>query len=517
MNIGKGIGMAVLIVVFLAGIIPVAICPPVFENGIVVEYLWAEMDDMSEWEDVEPGKTFYVEFCYELSYSWSPQENVDRVVVGFEDRVLFCVDEEVRLREGTPDTGRTAREIIAPMEPGIYGYYKTYTKGLTCSEAKEHYENNPGAREIIDHFEVRADVPDDPDKPDDSGVDCARDISIKLNGGGDCIITEPGEVIGIEIFYEFLPVFSPRERINEVVIGFEDEPIFCLVGPFLDEPTNIRRFVQADEIIAPSEPGIYHVMMTRIMGYSCEDAKKYYRENPSKREIIGTIEVIGDDPGAWKEIHRHNIGYVSSNYMTVNYCVAFYQRDNNLRIEISTPDYYWLNHGSVSISVEESVDVYYNTGNVWGVLFPSSEYSEITPDIDPDLAWAQRSILLVAGLIPGLGSTLNAIGYLEDITDEENRVHRYAKESKIDDSKYVPKDYFELRKMSNERDIVVIPWYVGIPIHGASAIRINCPDMVFPAHGTYDMAFRIDCLVDGEKVRLDIALPIEIGKQRMEA
>ena len=151
------------------------------QGAIEVTHVSLDFVGLEDWFNVEPGELLEARVCYDYLYPWHLQKHEYRVVVGYEDTAIFCIDEEIR-REYPDNTGDgsdcTIFTMKASMEPGIYSFYKTYTKGLTCSEAKEQYESNPDARELIDHFEVKADIPDEPDKDEKWDLICKEGIKV---------------------------------------------------------------------------------------------------------------------------------------------------------------------------------------------------------------------------------------------------------------------------------------------------------------------------------------------------
>ena len=122
--------------------------------------------------------------------------------------------------------------------------------------------------------------------------------SVSLNGQGDYLKIEPGGLIGVEVFYEFLYPYPLPKKIVEIVVGFEDTPGICLIDGLLDDITGLTGVFDHKMgfgMIAPTEPGIYHIMRVRTEGYTCQGARELYRDYPSTRKIIGIIEVIGSE------------------------------------------------------------------------------------------------------------------------------------------------------------------------------------------------------------------------------
>lgn len=341
----------------------------------------------------------------------------------------------------------------------------------------------------------------------------AEIYSVSLNGQGDYLTIEPGGAIELEVWYDFWYPYPLPKDLPEIVIGFEDAPMDCLIAGLLDDITGLTGvfdYNRTYKLVAPTEPGTYHILQTCTKGYTCDGAKKLYREYPSTRKVIGTIEVIEDDAesGAWKCIYDEEteVPAITGGVAGI-YRIAIYQRGNEKRIEISTEDWYVISSGSVSISVNEDVYVDYDTGKVSSIVLGETDYTEIIPD--PLAVWKEKSALLMAGLIPGIGFALNVIGYVDEVLGDENAVYLYEKKDVTRDQKYPPGDYFNISDMANWRDVVVVPWFSDGK--RAKSIRIDCPAMTIENGGTHDIAFRIDILMTGGKVRNDIALPIKFA------
>jgi hypothetical protein len=445
---------------------------------------------------VEPGETIQVEvfFGYIAPTSPRPEDKVE-IVIAFDYTPIGCLIEEIGIAEHLDghDYVRTF-EIIAPTEPGLYDLTYGYSEGCTCEQAKLLYN----LANIIGEIEVVKGA-------DDKEEGYAEIYSMSFNDIPHSITLEVEEVASPKVYFGYVaPASSRPEDQLEIVVGFEDSPERCLIKDIeFAEHLGGHNYVRSLRGCVFAETGTFHYESIIMKGYTCQDVKALYEKYPENRQTIGTIEVIEEES---EECYRYNMGYVSSDYRSINYHIAICECDNNLRVELSLLDGYWLGDGSVSISVDEDIYVDYNKSKVSAVLYGSDEYSEIIPT--PLTKWRRSSLQLIAGLIPGIGYGLSLVGYIDDITDRKNSVDKYAEDDLLKNSDYEPHEFFELKWISNDRDIVTIPWCVDIPVHAASAIRIDCPDMRFSESKIYDMAFRIDCFIEGEKVRLDVELPI---------
>jgi hypothetical protein len=333
-----------------------------------------------------------IRVCYDYLYPWHLQKHEYRVVVGYEDTALFCIDEEIR-REYPGNTGDgsdcTIFTIKAPMEPGMYSIYKTYTKGLTCSEAKEHYESNPDARDLIDHFEVKADIPDKPD---------------------------------------------------------EDEN---------------------------------------------EEWKRIYIEDY-------TVDFVNSD--------EHG-----------RYSIVFYQHylyQNELRLEIDTWERNSVGAGSVSMSVTEDVWINYHSGKAWGIYLGEGETDFKEIELNPLEHVGIQFFKLILGCVPYVGLAINMVECDEALRESKEEFSIFDEVDRTGHFTY-PSKVFNTTNYLNDRDVVIIAYPCGI-IDGKSVVRVDLPLLEFPYEGTHDIVFCIDGVIIGN-VRHYVALPIEIGKQRMEA
>jgi hypothetical protein len=342
-----------------------------------------------------------------------------------------------------------------------------------------------------------------------AGVD-AEITGVSLNGQGDFIEVEPGELIGVKVFFEWKLPWSPQETLDEIAVGFEDTPIFCVVDTIINnvaeyDSGNIDNAIEAFGIIAPTEPGTYCIMETRAKGYTCEDAKELYRKNCDSRRMIADFDVIEHETKEWKCIYEEFVELTPLFGIERNYNIAFYQRGNELRMEIDTPNTEDIYDGSLSISIEEDVNINYSTGNVLEKHLVVADFMEL--DINPSNKVGSALLSLLAGFVPPIGMCGNTIGLGEAIYEETSdfSVHDEVDHERILDC--YPAEIFTEKSHLNDRDVVVIPWKVWFD--GIHAIRVNCPQMEFPDESTHNVVFCIDCKIHGGKMRHYIALPIE--------
>lgn len=344
---------------------------------------------------------------------------------------------------------------------------------------------------------------------------------ISLNGEGDYLIVEPGELVDVHVFYEFRCSCWISDDIHEVVIGLEDEPLGCLIDGLCDTTcgTEVFYYQEIYDIFAPTEPGKYHIMYISAKGYTCHDAREFYRNYPQSRKIIGTIEVIADDEESeeWKCIHNDTIALEGNRY----YDILFEQRGNELRIELNTSrgEDLGIQDGSLSISINENVDIDYNTGNVSERRFGKTDLEKI--NINPDNKVGLALFSIITGFVPGWGMCGSAIGFGEALYAETSEINvEEADWQRVGDRLgfWFVHEIFTENKHLNNRDVVVIPWktqFDGI-INGVDTIVVNCPDMEFPHEGTHDVVFCVDFGLLFAKHRYYVALPIDIGKQKKE-
>lgn len=328
----------------------------------------------------------------------------------------------------------------------------------------------------------------------------------------DYLEVEPGENVELYVAHILVPVWSPREAHDEIVVGFEDEPLDCLTTRAFEDVDNGLSSDVYDryyEVTAPTEPGTYFFYKVRTNTHPCSAAEDIYRNYPLLREVIATVKVIAEeeDKDEWRII------YYAENSVTnykFPYSITFLQRGQKIRIEIDTDKFGYLYDGSATISVEEDIWINYGSGMVSRRDTNEDEFYEIK--VDPSEIWAIKSALLLAGLIPGVGTSLSVVDYWNEVVEPEKSVDKYVKHDKTNKPNGMEYDlhkYFEWAQISNDRDIVVIPWHKHAFSLRMRAVRIDCPTIQFPEDGSRDIVFRINCVIEGETVRHDIAIPIE--------
>jgi hypothetical protein len=355
----------------------------------------------------------------------------------------------------------------------------------------------------------------------------AEITGVELNGQSDFIEVAPGEIIGVEVFFKWRNVWQHQEVLDEIVVGFEHTPIFCLVdtviyntpGYYSDK---IHYATEAFQFTAPTEPGTYCFYMTTVTDGRCAEAVYAY-QNAFGLQMIADFEVIDsepdepdepDDPDEWECIYE-NLTTLKPNNLDRDYIIRINQRQSELQMEIVTPHYIWVQHGSVSISVEEDVYVQYYTGNVQERLAGKAYFSQI--ELNPQNEAIDKSIQLVLGVIPHVGTCINIVGFLEELKVDKNDFAIYREVDLTEDFDFTPLEVFTERNIQNLRDEVVVPWRVSPLILGVNAVRVDFPRMEFPYEGTHNVVFCINCKIQNNDIRHYIALPIEIGKQKMEA
>lgn len=350
---------------------------------------------------------------------------------------------------------------------------------------------------------------------------CAEIFGVTLNGEYDYLEIAPGGLIKVVVFYDYLNPGLIPDIYTDTVVGFEDTPRMALVDGLTSDRMTFTIYYDYNksfEMEAPIEPGTYHIMEAHAKGNSASAALKMYNENPSARRIIATIEVIGDEEEneKWTLLHQSN-GKLTGDCL---YTIAFLQRQNDLRVQIETPGVQEVETGKVFISVDEDVFVEYdNTGCVYESIVgvEDSDFVELKPGASGPCETQKAFFDLIMGFVPYSGmfaSSINLGTAIYKDTSKEFEVNEDLDLYKILDA--LPYEYFTTNKFQNVRDVVTIPWALDI-FNGREAIRVDCPKMVFPSKGTHTVVFCVIVNVHNVKVRHTIALPIKIGKQRMEA
>lgn len=362
-------------------------------------------------------------------------------------------------------------------------------------------------------------------QPVTAGVS-AEITAVELNGHSGFIEVAPGEIIGVEVFFKWMNVWSPQEALDEIVVGFEHTPIFCVVDTIINNVPDYDRgnsnAIKAFEITAPTEPGTYCIYMTTATEGTCEEAVALYK-NAFGLQMIADFDVVDSEPDEpdkddkWTLLHQSNIT-LSSPFGDRLYTIAFLQRQNDLRVQIQTPGVQEVETGKVFISVDEDVFVKYHTGCVYESIVgvEDSDFIELKPGASSSCETPKAFFNLVMGFVPYSGmfaSSINLGTAIYNDTSAEFEVNEDLDLDRILDA--LPYEYFTTNKFQNERDVVTIPWALDI-FNGREAIRVDCPRMEFPSKGIHTVVFCVVVNVHNVKVRHTIALPIEIGKQKRE-
>ena len=365
----------------------------------------------------------------------------------------------------------------------------------------------------------------------------AEITGIELNGQGDFIEVDPGELIVVEVFFEWITwqIIGPHEEaLYEIVVGFEDTPIFCVVDEITNnidgyDSGNIHNAIKAFEITAPTEPGTYCIYEMITGGdNACEEGKLKYKELYGTNVIsspypIADFEVVdsgNDEPtpeptpepdsDEWELIFGDKTLIPHDRYNDI-YWIQFYQLNNQLRMYINTPGVKRVESGSVSMSVTEDIYVQYYTGMVSQGGY-GEELDQI--NINPSGKVLEAAFSTLIGLIPYAGYGANIIGLTDAIKETKDEFDVYRINDLRTDFDFTPVEIFTASNIQNLRDNVVIPW--DISFWGVNTVRVDFPSMEFPSEGTHNIVFCINCEIFNNDVRHYIALPIKIGKQKIE-
>jgi hypothetical protein len=256
------------------------------------------------------------------------------------------------------------------------------------------------------------------------------------------------------------------------------------------------------------KPGIYSIYKTYTKGLTCSEAKEHYESNPNAREIIDHFEVKAepDEDDEWE----HLVTNVTADYVFFNsvlYTTSVYRRGAVLRVNITANGYYALNAGSVIFSVDEDVYVHYNTESVYGDF---SEVGMIKIKPDPMDKWSEKSAMLLIGLVPYIGWGANVLNYVDETMVQPYGVFKYLEYDGVDlEHDLIPKDFFESPYAENDRDTVNVVWVPPAKLKSARKIVVYSPRLLLDPEESRTVVLRIDCYLQGRKIRHDIALPIE--------
>lgn len=368
-----------------------------------------------------------------------------------------------------------------------------------------------------------------------AGVD-AKITGVELNGQGDFIEVEPGELIGVEVFFEWKLIWSPQEALDEIVVGFEHTPIFCVVDEIINsvdeyDSSDIHNAIKAFEITAPTEPGTYCVYEMITGGdNACEEGKLKYKELYGTNVIsspypIADFEVVdsgNDEPtpeptpepdsDEWERIYYKPVTLSPLGPVKRSYEILIWQNGNALRMMLFGSGVGSINDGSLSISVDEDVYIDYRTGDVCATLLAEDGYFPVNPNPSNEIGHALLSIL--AGFCAPISMAGNAVGLGTAIYNATSDYTFVDKHDPKEALRCCPSELFTSNYL-NTRDVVVIPWDVDIV--GVSTIRVDCPAMIYPEEGTHIVVFCLDTKLHWGRVCHYIALPIKIGKRTIEA
>jgi hypothetical protein len=468
------------------------------------------LNGQGDYLKIEPGGLIEVEVFYEFWYPYPLPKDINEIVIGFEGTPGIClidgILDNITGLTGVFDYGKTFG-MIAPTEPGIYHFMRVRTKGYTCQDARELYEKNPSTRHIIGTVEVIEDIRQEA---------YAEFHYLALDGDESDIIVAPGDLIAVDVGFAYVaPTGVHKDDLVEIVVAFNDEPIGCLIGEIgAADLLGGHDYSRVFGIEAPIEPGIYYFRYGKSEGCTCEQAKQLWNIATEIGSVTVAIEKEDkkedEKDDTWKPIYNKTTDLTPKQDNPTYYKIAFYQRENNIRIEINSSNNYIINGGSVSIAVDEDIRVNYSTGNVSGFFWGETDYREIKPNVQDF-----KLTLLLAGFIPGIGQTLSVIGYMEAANEENNIFDVNEEVNLAKNLRYDPGEFFELSDALNWRDIIVIPWKLPLDLNpllrAVTAVRIECPQMEFPYTGTHNMIYRIDFNIYGGRVRHDIALPIKFA------
>lgn len=339
--------------------------------------------------------------------------------------------------------------------------------------------------------------------------------SVDLNGEEGYTKVATGKTMTVTFFYLLNTHITTQEEDVNMVVGFTNQFKYWLVGKEDWETVSFNgyyHFNRTFRVSAPREPGLYNIYAVRTDGLSNSDAIKVYEEL-KQNNVVATIEVVDAEDGAWDSLYKKEMQLKIKKHGTiVDYKIELLQRENFLRAEISTPDRYAIRSGGLSLSTEENIYVDYHHARVLG-SFPrlphEAEYSEIEPN--SGVAFAEKTALMLAGLIPGIGSSLNVIGYLEDATKKDDQAEKYYSVDLTKDPEYDPEKYFSYWDMANYRDVTVIPWHISLIGLPGTAIRVECPELYPEDPGKTRIVFRADFFIYESRVQHDVEIWVNLS------
>jgi len=130
---------------------------------------------------------------------------------------------------------------------------------------------------------------------DSSITDC--NLEVNVAGQGQEATVGSGETVSLAYSGNVWSHPGCPACIDQVVIGVEGEPLFCAYNGIPDVYPG-RTFSGSYGFRAPTERGVYRIYGFVASQYSCEDAKRMYREHPEARFQVGTLAVEVAPPPA---------------------------------------------------------------------------------------------------------------------------------------------------------------------------------------------------------------------------
>ena len=123
---------------------------------------------------------------------------------------------------------------------------------------------------------------------DPSKTDC--NLEINIAGQGQQAYVNRGATVTVEYSGQVWSHPGCPGCIDQVVIGLEDEPIDCIYHGIPGIHPG-RKFSGSISFTAPTERGTYRIFGIVAMQYTCEAAKRWYREHPELRFYLATLGV----------------------------------------------------------------------------------------------------------------------------------------------------------------------------------------------------------------------------------
>lgn len=293
------------------------------------------------------------------------------------------------------------------------------------------------------------------------------------------------------------------------MVGLDDEPFWCVYDGIPSEYPGIS--LHGLTLTEIEKAGTYDL---RWMVTFCDNPKEggdAYRSRPDLRKKIGTIKVTSYEE--WNSIHYKVVKFPDK-YNVPETNISFWQKGNLLQVQIDDYDHWKIKSGYVSISVNESVDIDYDSANVSTKLF-SIRDKVIYKEIDSKIGKIQKTFLFTLGFVKFVGAGYGIAKYAQEMTDPVG-YNWHVSEDRVPGCNLYSEEYFDTNDMLNSQDVVRIPWHTS----SATSIRVNCPHLDFPDSGTHNVIFCVDYCVCPPgvvdmlghlKIRYDVALPITVA------